>query len=332
MRPNIKNIIRQVLFEEVGPSHEDFLNDKTIMVPSAEWMRKTYDAFNQMYWNGELPSNISLTLNGRLSYRLAQARYKLSDYEKNPDDNLYHSYLEKIVGIEFSKKYKGEAWAFNTTMLHEMIHIADYYYHPEHFEVVWNGKKWVSAFDTGGYSAHGPIFFKKEAQRLAEYGWDINRLATTEEMNAREISDEHRIAKQKKVQAKQRKIERIEARIDRIIETKEVFGEKIEIIKKLIEKHSEGFTKEFTKFVANIGNLRLKVYCDNVWRIDGHVEDVDDDAPSSIKYQASLRIGQRGLEIIQKGDANVFDTNSIFENDYYEQWDLEDELKKLRGW
>lgn len=165
-------------------------------------------------------------------------------------------------------------------MLHEMIHIADYYYHPEHFEVVWNGKKWVSAFDPNGYSVHGPIFFKKEAQRLAEYGWDINRVATREEMKAKQLSDEHIIAKKKKVQEKLRKIERIEARIDRIIETKEAFGEKIGIIQKLIEKHSEDFTKEFTKFVANIGNLRLIVSCDSSWRVTGHAEDVDADAPT----------------------------------------------------
>ena len=65
-----------------------------------------------------------------------------------------------------------------------MIHIADYSFHPEHF---------INIRRTGRdkkYDAHGPIFFMKEANRLAADGWEIQKYVTMEAKSVSTLSPE----------------------------------------------------------------------------------------------------------------------------------------------
>ena len=69
------------------------------------------------------------------------------------------------------------------TLLHEMIHIADYTFHPEHF--IRNGRK-VSARQ---YDAHG-YWFMMEAKRISEVtGYSVSNKVTRKESKASTLSE-----------------------------------------------------------------------------------------------------------------------------------------------
>lgn len=118
------------------------------------WVKENYDKYNDLYFDGVLPNINAKVIKTRK--KVAQASFKV-----NIVDNTLYDYE-----IGFSKYYELTEKERTNTLLHEMIHIADYYHYPEHF---WNGKYKVK------YDAHGPIFFQKEAQRLKQYGWDIEK-------------------------------------------------------------------------------------------------------------------------------------------------------------
>lgn len=118
------------------------------------WVKENYNKYNDLYFDGVLPQiNVKII---KTRKKVAQASFKV-----NVVDNTLYDYE-----IGFSKYYDMTENERIRTLLHEMIHIADYYHYPEHF---WNGKCKVK------YDAHGPIFFLKEAERLKNYGWEIEK-------------------------------------------------------------------------------------------------------------------------------------------------------------
>ena len=145
------------------------------MIVTTEWMSSKYNEFNLKYWDGALPridfkTNKSSKTWGFASYRL----------NVNADRRSYQSITP--VCITMSNYYDSDEWIKENVMLHEMIHIADYYFHPEHF--LWRGRK------VRGYDAHGPNFFLKEARRLSNDGWNIEKYVSQEEKELSRPSDE----------------------------------------------------------------------------------------------------------------------------------------------
>lgn len=153
-------------------------SDERMTVDEA-WMRKWYDIFNAKYWDSKLPKNIAFETNnssrtwGRASYSFSRKngwcqgplfnfKITLSNYNESPEN------IKK------------------TTLLHEMIHIADYVFHPEHF--VYNGRK----VSRRAYDAHGPVFFLKEAERLKKDGWDIQKYVSEEEKSLSQMTSHNR--------------------------------------------------------------------------------------------------------------------------------------------
>lgn len=129
------------------------------MVVTTSWIESNYNKFNKVYWNGKLP---------KISFKISNSK-KTWGYA-----SYYLSCVSSTVTpleIVMSNYYDSPEFVKLTTLLHEMIHIADYTFNPHHF--VRNGKR-------VRYDAHG-TWFKSEAKRLSKDGWDIEKYVTEEE-------------------------------------------------------------------------------------------------------------------------------------------------------
>ena len=149
------------------------------MIVTEKWIVEKYAYYNSKYWNGQLPKIYFYVNNSRKYWGLATYKYIA---------NKYRTEIETIepLSITLSNYYDSPEEVKETTLLHEMIHIADYFFHPEHF---------INISRTGknrNYDAHGPEFFMKEANRLAADGWEIKRYITREAQSVSTLSDENK--------------------------------------------------------------------------------------------------------------------------------------------
>lgn len=141
------------------------------MIVTTSWIEKNYNKFNNLYWNGLLPNIKFKTSRAKHTWGCAYYRYDFANDTIIPTmitvSNYYDS--DEVVKIQ--------------TLLHEMIHIADYTFHPEHY--IRNHRK-VTARE---YDAHG-YYFRGEAARLSrESGYKITNHVTKEEMGMSKLSD-----------------------------------------------------------------------------------------------------------------------------------------------
>ena len=146
------------------------------MIVTKKWIQEKYDLFNSKYWNGELPPIEFKTNMGKKAWGYASYEYIINENRTR---------IESIrpISITMSNYFDSPEEVKMATLLHEMIHIADYHFNPEHF---------INASRTNKnrkYDAHGPVFFMKEANRLKAYGWDINKTVTKEEVDISKYSD-----------------------------------------------------------------------------------------------------------------------------------------------
>lgn len=137
---------------------------------TVEWMARKYDEFNRNYFGGELPACKFAT--DMVTTRWGNAHVKW--------DSVRDGYNYRIVGSDY-KITLTNAWTFpenvkECTLLHEMIHIADYYQHPYWF-ISYDGYKWHHL----RYDAHGEQFFMPEARRLKKFGFNIFKTVEDEE-------------------------------------------------------------------------------------------------------------------------------------------------------
>lgn len=148
------------------------------MLVTTKWMEEKYAYFNSKYWNGQLPGISFSISNSRKTWGFATYRYILNDSRTRIE-------TIKPLSITLSNYYDSPEEVKETTLLHEMIHIADYFFHPEHF---------INLRRTGKnkkYDAHGYVFFMKEADRLAADGWEIQKYVTMEAKSVSTLSDEN---------------------------------------------------------------------------------------------------------------------------------------------
>ena len=135
------------------------------MIVDVEWISRNYDYFNDLLWSGELPRCAFKTNMSSRTWGLATAR-------TNPFTMKMYDF-----SITISNYYDSPEEVKQSTLIHEMIHIADYYFHPEHY--IGRRRR---------YDAHGPEFFLKEARRIAPYGYDIQKNVTAEEQAVSQLS------------------------------------------------------------------------------------------------------------------------------------------------
>lgn len=140
------------------------------MLVTVSWIQKNYEKFNELYFGNTLPM-IQFKIS-RSSHTWGYASFKY-DWRNS-------TIIPTMITI--SNYYDSPEEVKLTTLLHEMIHIEDYTFHPEHF--IKNGRK----VNGHHYDAHG-WWFKEECRRLKEFGWDIEKYVTQEEKNVSHLSE-----------------------------------------------------------------------------------------------------------------------------------------------
>ncbi len=139
------------------------------MIVTIAWIEKNYNKFNNLYWNGMLPNILFKTSRSRNTWGYASFRYDYKNSTIIPEAITMSNYYDSPENVKIQ------------TLLHEMIHIADYTFHPEHF--ICNGRR-VTGHT---YDAHG-YWFKAEAKRIEKFGWIIAKHVAKEEMVCSKLS------------------------------------------------------------------------------------------------------------------------------------------------
>lgn len=144
------------------------------MIVTLEWLKETYEVFNQHFWEGKLPTPVFKITNAKHTF--GQALCKFTHGYKSAYD----------ITLRMSNYYDSPEKVKCNTLLHEMIHIADFFYHPEHYK-------------SKSYNAHGFKFFQPEAKRISKEGWTITAKVTNEEVAVSKLSALNEIKRQKKI-------------------------------------------------------------------------------------------------------------------------------------
>ena len=139
------------------------------MLVTKNWIEKNYNKFNKLYWDGKLPVIEFKISRSRNTWGFASFRYDYANDTIHPLALTLSNYYDSPENVKIN------------TLLHEMIHIADYTFHPEHF--IRNGRR-VSGHH---YDAHG-YWFQSEAKRIEKFGWVITKHITKEEQNVSKLS------------------------------------------------------------------------------------------------------------------------------------------------
>lgn len=148
------------------------------MIVTVKWIEDKYNKFNHLYFNDELP---------KIEFKISRSKHcwGYAGYIiKKKENTVTPEY------ISISNYYDSPEHVKECTLLHEMIHIKDYAQHPEHY--------WVGHRRNRYYDAHG-TWFKNEAARFLQYGYDIAKNVTDQELEASEYSaNTNRILERKK--------------------------------------------------------------------------------------------------------------------------------------
>lgn len=154
------------------------------MIVTQQWMDDNYDRFNKMFWNGQLPHIKFGTSHGEQAF--GGARYMI---------NLVRGTVIPL-SITMSNYYDSPEEVKLDTLLHEMIHIADYHFNPEHFI-----KRTYSGYakrTRREYNPHGD-WFMSEAKRINQHGFHISTTVSDDKIAVSNLSDETRDRLSKKL-------------------------------------------------------------------------------------------------------------------------------------
>lgn len=141
------------------------------MLVTRNWIEKNYNKFNQELWNGMLPNIEFVVSRARNSWGMAYYKFDWKNDTIIPEKIAISNYYDSPENVKIQ------------TLLHEMIHIADYTFHPEHF--IRNGRRVTGR----QYDAHG-YWFTQEAKRISkESGYKVTNRVTKEESRCSKLSD-----------------------------------------------------------------------------------------------------------------------------------------------
>lgn len=145
------------------------------MLVTVSWISKKYDEFNKLYWENKLPKNLVFKTNrSRTSWGFASYRYDYSNDTIIPESIVISNYYDSPEYVKIQ------------TLLHEMIHIADYTFNPHHF--LKNGRR----ISKRTYDPHG-WWFNQEAKRISNISdFTITNHVTREEAKASSLSENSR--------------------------------------------------------------------------------------------------------------------------------------------
>ena len=141
---------------EHSPSVSDISPSNDIINITPMIIRKWYDIFNKWYFSNKLFDSNKLYFETEY---LPGEDFVASSYAERDNDSIIPT---KII---FNKSVLLSEFDFMNTLLHEMIHIYDYMYHPEHFS--YNNYK--------TYNSNGRLF-NMFSSKLNKYGWEISSI------------------------------------------------------------------------------------------------------------------------------------------------------------
>ena len=139
------------------------------MLVTVAWIEKNYKKFNKMMWDNKLPYIEFKVSRSRNTWGYAAFRYNYTKSTITPTSITLSNYYDSPEDVKLN------------ILLHEMIHIADYTFHPEHF--IRNGRR-VSGHS---YDAHG-YWFLAEAKRIEKFGWVITKHVSKEDQKVSKLS------------------------------------------------------------------------------------------------------------------------------------------------
>ena len=91
------------------------------MLATVDWMKDNYAFFNEKYWNGELPECDFSVGRSKKKWGAAECTLDHSSRTANSFRIILSNYMDTT---EYTRR---------NILLHEMIHIAEYFYHPDSF-------------------------------------------------------------------------------------------------------------------------------------------------------------------------------------------------------
>ena len=123
------------------------------MIVNINWIKENYFKYNKIAFDGKLPTNIKFSASKALKRSCGQASC------------IMHFDTGTISDIRLSiaSSFDNDEDSHLCTLLHEMIHIEDYTFHPEHYLMEKpNGNGYVIVKN---YDAHG-VWFLRECKRI----------------------------------------------------------------------------------------------------------------------------------------------------------------------
>lgn len=139
----------------IEPIKKSFNSDYTDerFTPTVEFLEHAYGYLNKKLFQEKLPTDIEFKIEHNLSDHAAGHTYANDD--KNECEFV-------IDGVSLNGTIMMTVHSWLETILHEMIHVMDFAFYPEHFNKKINPK-----YD------HHKGWFMKEAEKFKKYGFDI---------------------------------------------------------------------------------------------------------------------------------------------------------------
>ena len=147
--------------------NDDYTYEK--FTPTIKFLEEAYGYLNNRLFQGKLPEDIEFKIEHGLKDNAAGHTYA-------NDDKTEGEFV--IDGVSLNGTIMMTIHSWLETILHEMIHVMDFKFHPEHFN-----KKINPNYD------HHKGWFMKEADKFKKYGFDIKENLDTDDYTT-SIDDE----------------------------------------------------------------------------------------------------------------------------------------------
>lgn len=149
------------------------------MLANEEWVRRKYEELTPLF-GGDMP-DISVRINKTL-HKFGEATCTI--YADDNDDSIHAG--DFIITI--SNAYDSPEDVKVNILLHEMIHIYDYYNFPEHFAKIVGGN--LVARRKGEYNSHGNVLFIPMMNKINSHGFNVNTYVADSEIERSTMSDD----------------------------------------------------------------------------------------------------------------------------------------------
>ncbi len=137
------------------------------MLVDLKWLQDNYAKYSRDFFEGKMPP---------VTFKISKTMGQRGDASCNinyTEDNIeFTDYVIRVSNaFDVDEKHK------LNTLLHEMIHIYDYYNHPEHY-IIRTAIGWKK---NSKYDAHGSELFLPMAAMINRYGFNITQYVTQQE-------------------------------------------------------------------------------------------------------------------------------------------------------